>query len=135
MSIDRNVNKGEPSSLTGKNGETSEPIARFNELAPALRIYEKNLLLRLDELEQQLQANTTAIQTLEMRLVQELSILRQAQQTNAETLVSVNKIVRRGLWMSRLRALIGWLILLGLVGGALYLYYFFDWRSLIPSFF
>ena len=134
MSVDRNVNKSEPLSLTDKNGETREPPPRFNELAPALRIYEKNLLLRLDELEQKLQANTTAIQLLEERLLQELNTIKQAQITQAATLGSVNKIVRRELWMRRLRSLFGWLILLALVGGALYLYYFFDWRSLFSLF-
>lgn len=132
MSVDRNLNKGEPLSLTDKNGETREP--RFNELAPALRIYEKNLLLRLDELEQKLQANTTAIQMLEERLFQELNIIKQAQITQSATLGNVNKIVRRELWMRRLRALVGWIFLLALVGGALYLYYFFDWRSLFSFF-
>ncbi len=132
MNVDRNMNKGEPLSLPDKIGETREP--RFNELAPALRIYEKNLLLRIDELEQKLQANTAAIQALEARLLQEFSDIKQAQITHAATLGSVNKIVRRELWMRRLRALFGWLLLLALVGGALYLYYFFDWRSLLSIF-
>ncbi|CAN5480647.1 hypothetical protein BH10CHL1_BH10CHL1_35240 [soil metagenome] len=132
MSVDRNVNRDEPLSLTDKNGETRE--SRFNELAPALRVYEKNLLLRLDEFEQQLQANTAAIQLLEERLLQELSTIKQAQITQAATLGSVNKIVRRDLWMRRIRGLISWLLLLAVVGGAFYLYYFFDWRSLLSIF-
>jgi flagellar biosynthesis regulator FlaF len=131
MSVDINLNKGEPPSIADKNAETREPLQRFNELAPALRIYEKNLLLRIDELEQKLQANTMAIQTLEEHLLQELSAIKQAQATHAETLISVDKIVRRGLWLRRLRAIIGWLLLIAIAGGAVYIYYFFNWNSLL----
>ncbi|MFN8491837.1 MAG: hypothetical protein U0350_29825 [Caldilineaceae bacterium] len=104
------------------------------ELAPALRVYEKNLLLRIEQLEQHLHANTLALRALETRLLQELQALQQAQALHTETLGKVDKIVRRGLWWRRIRAFFGWLILLALVAGALYLYFIFDWRSLLSSF-
>ena len=114
--------------------EAKEIVPHFQALAPALRVYEKNLLLRLDQIEQKLQANTLAFQALEARLLQELKAIQEAQVSHAETLSKVDKTMRRGIWWRRLRALIGWLLLLAAIAGALYLYYTFDWHSLIPAF-
>jgi len=134
MSLNPNEQNQAPSYPATSNIESKETPLRFQELAPALRVYERNLLLRIEQLEQHLQLNTLALKALEIRLVQELQALQQAQALHTETLGKVDKIVRRGLWWRRIRAFFGWLILIALVAGALYLYFIFDWRSLITSF-
>ncbi len=133
MSLNPNEQNQAPSYPATSNIESKETPLRFQELAPALRVYERNLLLRIEQLEQHLQLNTLALKALEIRLVQELQALQQAQVLHTETLGKVDKIVRRGLWWRRFRAFFGWLILIGLVAGALYLYFIFDWRSLVSS--
>jgi hypothetical protein len=133
MSLNPNEQNQAPSYPATSNIESKETPLRFQELAPALRVYERNLLLRIEQLEQHLQLNTLALKALEIRLVQELQALQQAQALHTETLGKVDKIVRRGLWWRRIRAFFGWLILIALVAGALYLYFIFDWRSLISS--
>lgn len=133
MSLNPNEQNQAPSYPATSNIESKETPLRFQELAPALRVYERNLLLRIEQLEQHLQLNTLALKALEIRLVQELQALQQTQVLHTETLGKVDKIVRRGLWWRRLRAFFGWLILIGLVAGALYLYFIFDWRSLVSS--
>ncbi len=133
MSLNPSEQNQAPSYPANSNMESKEALLRFQELAPALRVYEKNLLLRIEQLEQHLQLNTLALKALEIRLIQELQALQQAQAQHTETLGKVDKIVRRGLWWRRIRAFFGWLILLALVAGALYLYFIFDWRSLVSS--
>lgn len=133
MSLNPNEQNQAPSYPATSNIESKETPLRFQELAPALRVYERNLLLRIEQLEQHLQLNTLALKALEIRLVQELQALQQTQVLHTETLGKVDKIVRRGLWWRRFRAFFGWLILIGLVAGALYLYFIFDWRSLVSS--
>ena len=133
MSLNPNEQNQAPSYPATSNIEGKETPLRFQELAPALRVYERNLLLRIEQLEQHLQLNTLALKALEIRLVQELQALQQTQVLHTETLGKVDKIVRRGLWWRRFRAFFGWLILIGLVAGALYLYFIFDWRSLVSS--
>lgn len=134
MSLNPNEQNQAPSYPATSNIESKETPLRFQELAPALRVYERNLLLRIEQLEQHLQLNTLALKALEIRLVQELQALQQAQVLHTETLGKVDKIVRRGLWWRRIRAFFGWLILIALVAGALYLYFVFDWHSLVSSF-
>lgn len=133
MSLNPNEQNQAPSYPVNSNIESQETPLRFQELAPALRVYERNLLLRIEQLEQHVQLNTLTLKALEMRLVQELQTLQQAQALHTETLGKVDKIVRRGLWWRRIRAFFGWLILIALVAGALYLYFIFDWRSLVSS--
>jgi len=128
------MNTDENNRVTDDISEPQAAAPRYQELAPALRVYEKNLHLRLDQLEQKLQMHTRAFQALEAHVLEELKAIQQAQVVHTETVIKLDKTMRRGIWWRRLRGLLSWLLLIAAVAGALYLYYIFDWHSVIPSF-